>query len=79
MKYTPEQIAAAHAVLGTIINEKSAVRALEAIKARIMGEWDNSALKSTGALSTNLIEDILRIIKLVEGDTKTSKKRKESE
>ena len=37
--------------------------AIEAIEARIKGEWDNPSLMSFGELSTNTEEDILRIIK----------------
>jgi len=36
--------------------------AIEAIEARIKGEWNNPALMSFGELSTNTEEDILRII-----------------
>lgn len=36
---------------------------LQAIEARINGDWDNPALLKAGPLSTSLTEDILHIIK----------------
>lgn len=44
-------------------NYQSMETALEAIQARIRGEWDNPALVSFGELSTNTNEDILLIVK----------------
>jgi hypothetical protein len=44
-------------------NYQSMENALEAIQARIRGEWDNPSLMSFGELSTNANEDILRIVK----------------
>ena len=37
-------------------------QALEAIRARISGEWDNEQLLKLGALHTNTLEDISRIV-----------------
>ena len=44
-------------------NYQSMETALEAIQARIHGEWDNPSLMSFGELGTNANEDILRIVK----------------
>lgn len=44
-------------------NYQSMETALEAIQARIRGEWGNPALISFGELSTNTNEDILLIVK----------------
>ena len=39
------------------------VRALEAIRARIAGEWDNPALVAFGPLSTDTLADVDAIAK----------------
>lgn len=41
---------------------ESATSAIEAIKARIQGEWDNPALMAYGPLSTSTEEDLLHIL-----------------
>ncbi len=44
------------------MNNIAAGMALEAIKARINGEWDNKVLMTFGPLFINTLDDILMII-----------------
>jgi len=41
-------------------------QALEAIKARISGEWDNAELMKLGPLLVNALDDIQRIVDATE-------------
>jgi hypothetical protein len=52
----------------TLKQLKKESNALQAIIARIRGEFDNKQLKKLGALSIDTFQDIKRIIELVEKD-----------
>lgn len=57
----PDDMADAARIVHCVNNNDALLAALEAIEARISGEWDNPALVSFGELSTNTDDDVLRI------------------